>query len=208
MNKKIERGQSTREQLIAIATRLFGERGYEGASIEAVLRESGVSRGALYHHFASKEALFDAVLDAVEDGVGGEIVAATSGLTDPADALRAGCQAWVRLAGDPVVQQVVLIDAPAVLGWQEWREKETRYAFGLLKGALQALAEAGRLPTELVDVFAHVVLAAVNEIALLIARADDAEAAMRTGEAAVDELLRRLLGTGPGPGSRSIADPG
>jgi AcrR family transcriptional regulator len=193
MNKKIERGQSTRDQLIAIASRLFGARGYEGASIEAVLGESGMSRGALYHHFASKEALFDAVLDAVEDDIARKIADATRGLTDPAEALQAGLLAWVRLAGDPLVQQVVLIDAPAVLGWQEWREKETQYAFGLLKGALQALAEAGRLPADLVDVFAHVVLAAVNEIALLIAQADDAEAAMQTGEAAVDELLRRLL---------------
>ncbi len=193
MNKKVERGQSTREQLIAIATRLFGERGYEGASIEAVLRESGVSRGALYHHFDSKEALFEAVLDAVEDEVGREILTAIGDLTDPVEALRGSCLAWVRLAGDPVVQQVVLIDAPAVLGWQRWREKETDYALGSLKAGLQAIADVGRLPADMVDPFAHVLLAAVNEIALLVAGADDAEAAIRQGEATIDEVLKRLL---------------
>jgi AcrR family transcriptional regulator len=194
MNKKIERGHSTREQLIAIATRLFGERGYEGASIEAVLRESGVSRGALYHHFDNKEALFEAVFEGVEASVSHEILAATAGLDDPVDALRAGSVAWVRLAADPVVRRVVIIDAPAVLGWDRWRELESRYGLGMLKVAVQGVADAGRLPPDLVDLFAHMVLAAMNEIAQLVARADDADAAIRQGEAAVDELLKRLLG--------------
>jgi AcrR family transcriptional regulator len=193
MNKKLERGQSTREQLIAIATRLFGERGYEGASIEAVLRESGVSRGALYHHFDSKEALFEAVFEAVETNVGHETVAASAGIDDPVEALRAGCLAWVRMAADPVIGRVVIIDAPAVLGWDRWREIESRYGLGLLKVALQGVADTGRLQADLVDLFAHMVLAAVNEIAQLVARADDADAAIREGEAAVDKLLTRLL---------------
>jgi AcrR family transcriptional regulator len=193
MNKKLERGQSTREQLIAVATRLFGERGYEGASIEAVLRESGVSRGALYHHFDSKEALFEAVFEAVETSVSQDIVEATTGLDDPVEALRAGSVAWVRLAADPVVRRVVIIDAPAVLGWDRWREIENRYGLGMLKVAVQGVADAGRLQPDLVDLFAHMVLAAMNEIAQLVARAEDADVVIRQGEAAVDELLTRLL---------------
>jgi AcrR family transcriptional regulator len=193
MNKKIERGQSTREQLIAIATRLFGERGYEGASIEAVLRESGVSRGALYHHFDNKEALFEAVFEGVETSVSQAILEATAGLDDPVEALRAGSVAWVRLAADPVVRRVVIIDAPAVLGWDRWREIENRYGLGMLKVAVQGVADAGRLRPDLVDLFAHMVLAAMNEIAQLVARADDTDAVIRQGEAAVDELLKRLL---------------
>jgi AcrR family transcriptional regulator len=193
MNKKTERGQSTRDQLIAVATRLFGERGYDGASIEAVLRESRVSRGALYHHFDSKESLFEAVLESVETAVGHETLAAAAGIDDPAEALRAGCLAWVRLAADPLIQRVVLLDAPSVLGWDRWREIESRHALGGLKVVFQGLADAGRLRPDLVDLFAHMVLAAVNEIALIVARADDAGAAIRQGEAAVDELLTRLL---------------
>lgn len=194
MNKKITSGQSTREQLVTIATGLFAERGYDGTSIDAVLQASGVSRGALYHHFATKEALFDAVLEKVETDIAHETLAASAGHDDPVDALRAGCLTWVRLAGDPVVQRIVLLDAPAVLGWQRWREIEERHAFGMLKAGLHPIAAAGRLPADLLDPFAHMMLAALNEMALLIARADDDAEATRTGEAAVDELLRRLLG--------------
>jgi AcrR family transcriptional regulator len=188
------RGQVTRKQLVDIARRLFAERGYEGASVEAVLRESGVSRGALYHHFDNKEALFEAALESVEADIAHKTARAARGVTDPVAALRAGCVAWVRLAGDPVVQRIVLIDAPSVLGWERWRAMDERHGFGLIKAALQAAAEGGRLPTELVDSFAHMLLAALNEIALLVARADDREAAIRDGEAAVDALLVRLLG--------------
>ena len=194
MNEKARRGQATREQLVAIARRLFAERGYEGASVEAVLRESGTSRGALYHHFYSKEALFEAALEAVQRDIAIETAAAAHGLRDPVAALRAGCNAWVRLAGDPVVQRIVLIDAPAVLGWERWRAMDERHGFGQIKRALQAAAAGGRLPSDLVDAFAHMLLAALNEIALLVARADDRDAAIHDGEAAVDALLVRLLG--------------
>jgi hypothetical protein len=115
------------------------------------------------------------------------------GATDAYTALRAGSQAWVRIAGDPVVQRILLIDAPSVLGWHRWREMDERHALGGIRAALAAISEAGRLPAELVDMFAHVLLAAMNEIALVIAAADDTEAAMREGAVAVDELLQRLL---------------
>jgi AcrR family transcriptional regulator len=194
MNRKVEQGQATREQLVETATRLFGDRGYEATSIEAVLHESGVSRGALYHHFASKEALFDAVLESVEADATGKVVAATIGISDAVASIRAGCLAWVRLAGDPVVQRIVLIDAPSVLGWQRWREIDERYGLGITKVALLGAAEAGRLAPELVDPFAHMLLGALNEMALVIARSEDSARQIRAGEAAVDELLRRLLG--------------
>src|SRR5690242_20854208 len=83
---------------------MFAERGYEDTSIEAVLREAGVSRGSLYHHFASKEALFEAVAEEVETDVGARTLAAAAGADGPVAALRAGSLAWIRLAGDPVVQ--------------------------------------------------------------------------------------------------------
>src|SRR5579859_5193587 len=89
-NRNVARGEATRAQLIAIATRMFADRGYEETSIEAVLREAGVSRGSLYHHFASKEALFEAVAEEVEDSVGSQTMAAADGITEPLDALRAG----------------------------------------------------------------------------------------------------------------------
>jgi AcrR family transcriptional regulator len=192
-NRNIARGLATREHIVAVATRLFADRGYEGTSIELVLQTARISRGALYHHFDGKDALFEAVLEAIEADVGQRTVAAMRGATDAYSALRAGAEAWVRIAADPVVQRVLLIDAPAVLGWHRWRAMDERHALGGIRLALSEISKSGGLPTEFVDMFAHVVLAAMNEIAMVIATADDTEAAVRDGAAAVDDFLQRLL---------------
>jgi AcrR family transcriptional regulator len=192
-NKNVARGEATRSQLIVIATRLFADRGYEDTSIEAVLREAGVSRGSLYHHFASKEALFEAVAEDVETSVGAQTLAAASGSDGPVAALRAGFLAWIRLAGDPVVRRILLIDAPSVLGWERWRAMEEQHALGLIRAVVQVIADEGKLRPELVGTLAHVLLASVNEVALLVARSEDKEAAMKAGADTIDELLRRLF---------------
>jgi AcrR family transcriptional regulator len=192
-NRNVARGEATRGQLIAIATRIFAERGYEDASIEAVLREAGVSRGSLYHHFASKEALFEAVAEEVETSVGAQTLAAAAGAAGPVEAMRAASVAWIRLAGDPVVRRILLIDGPAVLGWERWRAMEEHHALGGIRTVLEIIAEQGKTRPDLVDPFAHVLLASVNELALLVARSDDKEAAMQSGVDAIDELLRRLF---------------
>src|ERR1700733_13535160 len=106
-NKNVSRGEATRGQLVAIARRMFAERGYEDTSIEAVLREAGVSRGSLYHHFPSKEALFEAVVKELDDSLGTQTLAAASGADGPVAALRAGFLTTIRLAGDPVIRQIV-----------------------------------------------------------------------------------------------------
>ena len=192
-NRNVARGEATRGQLVAIATRMFAERGYEDTSIEAVLREAGVSRGSLYHHFASKEALFEAVAEEVETSVGAQTVAAASGSAGPVEALRAGFLAWIRLAGDPVVRRILLIDGPSVLGWERWRAMEEHHALGLIRAVLQLIADEGKLRPESVATLANILLASVNEVALLVARSDDQEAAMQAGADAIDELLQRLF---------------
>jgi AcrR family transcriptional regulator len=195
VDRRIERGRATRDHLVAVATELFAEHGYEHTSIESVLEQTGVSRGSLYHHFAGKQALFEAVVEKVEAQVGeagvADVVAA--GDRDPAAVLRAGCLSWVRLAGEPVVRRVLLIDAPAVLGWRRWREIEEQYALGTIKAVLHAAAGEGLLPPELVDLFSHMLLATMNELALLIALTDDVPSAQASATVAVDEFLRRLL---------------
>jgi hypothetical protein len=107
--------------------------------------------------------------------------------------MRAGFLAWIRLAGDPVVQRILLIDGPSVLGWERWRAMEERHALGLIRAVLQVIADEGHLPPDMVGTLAHVLLASVNEVALLVARSDDKEAAMQAGADTVDELLRRLF---------------
>ncbi len=198
MNRNVERGQATRTHLVEVATRLFAAHGYEGTSIEAVLAESGASRGSLYHHFAGKEALFLAVLEDVGTMVTAQVTAAIEGAGDPVAELRAGLMAWIRLAGDPVIRQVMLIDAPTVLGWERWRELDEQGPLGFIRTALAYAAGQGAIDPAQVDTFAHIVLAAANEVTMMIARADDPAAALSAEESAFTGFLDRLLGTASG----------
>jgi AcrR family transcriptional regulator len=191
--KRAAQGRATRGQLIEVATRLFAEHGYEGTSIEAVLSAAGVSRGALYHHFAGKEALFEAVVSAVSEQVMVKLTETVQGCADPLDAMRTAALAWIDLAADPVIQRVVLVDAPSVLGWDRWRAMDDGRTLGAMRVMLQAISDSGRLPAELVGPFSHMILAALDEIVLVIARAPDSEAAVAEGRTAVQALLDRLL---------------
>jgi AcrR family transcriptional regulator len=191
--KRAAQGRATRGQLIEVATRLFAEHGYEGTSIEAVLSAAGVSRGALYHHFAGKEALFEAVVSAVSEQVTAKLTETVQGCADPLDAMRTAALAWIDLAADPVIQRVVLVDAPSVLGWDRWRAMDDGRTLGAMRVMLQAISDSGRLPAELVGPFSHMILAALDEIVLVIARAPDSAAAVAEGRMAVRALLDRLL---------------
>lgn len=192
-NRNLTKGGVTRERLVEVATELFGENGYEATSVESVLQRAGVSRGSLYHHFSSKGALFAAVVESVESRVGADVAASASGATGALETLRNGGKEWIKLAGDPVVQRILLIDAPSVLGWEQWREVEERHALGLVKAVLESAASEGLVKPEMVDMMAHVLLAAVNEIALLVARSGDTQTAMRKGTDALDEILGSLF---------------
>jgi AcrR family transcriptional regulator len=199
-NRNVERGQATRAQIIDVAMRLFATHGYDGTSIEAVLAESGVSRGSLYHHFAGKDALFLAVLEAVGARLTEQTTLALADARDPVEILRIGSLQWIRQAGDPIVQQIMLIDAPAVLGWQRWRELDEQSTLGFIRSAIAYAADAGGVDQRHVDVFAHIVLAAANEVAMMIALAGDSAAVIEEAESAFDDFLNRMLGS-PGSGS-------
>jgi AcrR family transcriptional regulator len=189
-DRRVERGQATRALVLEIAERLFTELGYEATSIAAVLAETGVSRGAFYHHFPSKEALFETVLESVEERVEATLRKAAAKQADPVDAIRAGCRAWLDLAADPTVLRITLVDAPSVVGWSRWREIDERHGFGLLVAGLQA---TGRFPEPILHPVAHMLLAATLEAALLIARAGPRTKGARDARAGVEELLDRVL---------------
>lgn len=190
---RVARGRTTRDRLLSAARAQFGAHGYDATSIEAILEGAGVARGALYHHFASKDVLFDAVLDQVIAELAAGVRRTARAQADPAEGLKAGCLAWLELAIDPAVQRIVLLDAPVVVGWTRWRTIDDRHTLGATKAALRQLADAGWLPTHASDILAHLVLAAVGETALLIALADDPAAALPAGRAALEVLLDRLL---------------
>jgi AcrR family transcriptional regulator len=197
MDQRNLRGDATRQLVIGTATRLFAGQGYAASSTELVLRECGISRGALYHHFPSKEALFTAVLEATEESILIKITNAAAGTTNPLAALRAGCAAWLALAGDPVVKQIVLIDAPSVIGWQAWREIDDRNALGLIKSALASAASLGRVPANMVTLYAHMLLAMLIELSLIIARAVDPSQITADANEALEQFLSRLFNVAP-----------
>jgi AcrR family transcriptional regulator len=194
MDTRAAKGQATRERIIRIAAKLFAKAGYEAVSIELVLAKSGLSRGALYHHFDGKAALFEAVLEAMESDIAQQIRAASRGVADPVAALRLGCDAWIGLSRRPAIRQIVLIDAPAVLGWEKWREIDARFGFGLLKASLKAAASLGRIERGKVEIAAHVLLAALMEVVLVIARSNDPEREAGLSRSIIGELIDKLVG--------------
>ena len=193
MSKRAARGRATREQLIEVATRLFAARGYEDTSIEDVLAAAGVSRGALYHHFAGKDALFEAVVESVENGVMTTLAAVGGDEPDAVARLKAVALAWIGMAGDPVIQRVILLDGPSVLGLERWYDPEQQRAFGAMCVLLRGISDEGRLAPELVTPFAHMILGAMDEMAIVVARAPDPAVAAADARPVVEELLTRLL---------------
>ena len=191
--KKFQQGVSTRDRLVAVARALFASEGYENTSTDRVLAEAGVSRGALYHHFENKEALFTAVLEVVEEEIMGAALAASAEVPDPVEGLRVAFRSFLQKACEPDVRQIVLVDAHSVVGWQKWREIEGRYGLGLLRQGLMVVAAQGAIASTMVDVYAHVLLAALIEVAFLVAWAADPAAEAERGNQALDRLLSRLL---------------
>jgi AcrR family transcriptional regulator len=193
VDARVERGKATRERLVEAGRDLFGEHGYEATSIEAILERAGVRRGALYHHFESKQELFDAVLDRVVSEIASEVRLIAGAKRDPVESLHAGCGAWLKKALDPAFQRIALLDPPSVVGWTRWRALDEEHTLGGLRRNLQTIADEGRLAADNTELLAHMILAAVNEAALTIARADDPAAALRDAEATVDALLDGLI---------------
>ena len=136
--------EATRAALLDEATTLFAERGYAGTSLEDVASASQVTRGAVYHHFASKQALFEAVLDLQEERATTEIVAA-AGAANPWDAAMLALDAYLTHCCDPVYGRLVWLEGPAALGWHRWRECEKKYSYGLVEQFIRDLVEGGHV---------------------------------------------------------------
>lgn len=185
-----ERTAATRRTLLDAARRLFGAEGYAAVGTERVAREAGMTRGALYHQFTDKTELFAAVLEEVEAEIAGRMAAAAHGL-DPADTgglLVAGAGVFLDACAEPDIQRIVLLDGPSVLGWDRWREICLRHSVGLVAFLLADGMERGTIPVQPVDALTHVLIGAVDEAALYVARSPDPARARLE----MDGVLRRL----------------
>ena len=193
MPTQAERSEATRGRLITTARRLFGEKGFAATSTEEILSEAEVSRGALYHHFSSKTDLFRATFEAVEDELTAKLLelATAGGETDPIKILELGFNAFLDQCVNPEVQRIVMLDAPTVLGWDTWHELDERYAFGTIKAVLALAADTGRIEADAVDSLTHLLVGAIMQAGMVVARADDPATAKRM----LMESFARLVST-------------
>jgi AcrR family transcriptional regulator len=196
-----ERSEATRAALMETARAMFAERGYAAVGTEEIVRSAGVTRGALYHHFAGKAELFEAVYEDVERELVSTIadsVMATA--EDPLQALHAGTRAFLEACEDPALQRIAMIDAPSVLGWERWREIGMRYGLGVVQAVLTEAMDAGMIERQPVGPLSHLLLGAIDEGAMLIARADDGGLTREQVGASLERFLDALSSVGRSAG--------
>ena len=175
-NRKIRAGMEMRAKLIKVARVLFAQ-GYNKVSTPDIAMAAQVTRGALYHHFRDKQALFEAVVNAVARDIVADVEAtATADEVGPLRAVVAGCQAFVRACSAEGVRQIFLSDAPTVLGWKTWRGIDMANGLGSLREGLQACADAGLMPQTSVSPAAHLISGSLNEAAFVLADGGGKEA--------------------------------
>ena len=219
-----DRSHATRAALLRSGRALFAARGFARTAREEIVERAGVTRGALHHHFGTKQELFAAVFEELEGELAARIATAAMAGVDPRDQLRRGCHEFLDAALDPAVQRIVLLDAPAVLGWAAWREVDARYGLGLVTEGLRAVFAASHEPRPAgagghqqgpagagghqqgpagpgghqqgparpVEPLGHLLLAALNEAAMIVAGAPDPVRSRAEVGAIVDQLLDAL----------------
>lgn len=192
-----ERTAATRARVLEAGRNLFATNGYAATSTQSIVDAAGVTRGALYHQFGDKTGLFAAVYEDVERGLVGTISTriATAAPADYLSAMRIGARAFLDECSTPKVQRIVLIDAPAVLGWDRWREVGMKYGLGVIEAMLGAAVADGAIPAQPLRATAHVLLGALDEAALFVSRATDTGHALEQMYAVCDRLISGIAGT-------------
>jgi AcrR family transcriptional regulator len=191
-SRKAEQSEATRAALIAAARELFTDKGYSGVATEEIVQRAGVTRGALYHHFRDKRALFRAVVEELEQESVERVASAALAQKDPWKVQVTALNAYLDGCLEPAVQTIVLVDAPSVLGPEEWREIEAKYGLALVRGGLESIMEAGLIEEQPVEPLAHLMLGALAEAGLMIARSENPKKARQEVGKSVERLLEGL----------------
>jgi AcrR family transcriptional regulator len=189
-----EQAAATRAELLRVARELFAARGYADVGTEEIVRTAHVTRGALYHHFADKRDLFRAVHEQMEaelvEAIQQRLVSSAAG--DPIEGLQTGIRSYLDACADPSFARITLVDAPAVLGWEEWRRIDEQHALRLILLGLEGAMEAGALRRQPVRPLAQLMLGTMGEAGLVIANASDPEATRTEIETALLAWLEGL----------------
>jgi len=196
-SRKEEYAEATRAALVDVARALFSspERGFAAVSIEEIVQGARVTRGALYHHFDDKQALFRAVLEGIESEIADRMQAAAEKETHPWEQVRAACQAYLDACLERDVQRIVVLDAPSVLGWGTWCEIDRRYGLGVLQKRLAAALAAQLIDPQPLEPVALLILGTLNTGGRVIAEAKQSSEARKQVGATIDRLLSGLRKT-------------
>jgi AcrR family transcriptional regulator len=189
LSRREIRVAETRHALISAGRALFGTLGFAATSVDDIARHAGLTTGALYHHFATKADLFETVFEQVEAELAERSNRVARQATTPLEGLKRGFDAFLDASLEPEIQRIVAVDAPAVLGIDRYLEIDERYAHAPILAALRAAQRDGLIDASDLDVLAQLLLGALMQGGMLIARAPD----QRRARAAVGKSLRRLL---------------
>lgn len=186
---RVRQGRNTAEKLLTIAFRAFAEKGYTATRTDQIILSAGVTKGALYHHFSSKKALFEAVYRAAEEDVAGRILSACKDVNDPWEQLLTGCFTYLDACRDPGLQRILRVDGPAVLGLARWAAIDREFGLDRLLPSLERMASAGIIEVPSVEAFARQLTGAMNESTFWVVQHVQPDIALRESK----EMLLRLL---------------
>lgn len=191
MARQAERREATRGAILAAAGRLFGDQGFAATSVDTIAARAGVAKGAVYHHFPTKEALFEAVLEAVSADLAAEVMAAARGAPDVLATLGAASRAYFAATARPATRRIVLEDGPAVLGWLRWRQIDLKHFEDAVPRVLGAAMDQGLIARQPVEPLSRVLQGAMTEAAIAAASGGEGAAYLAALDSVIDGLRRR-----------------
>jgi AcrR family transcriptional regulator len=172
-SRRADYSESTKQALVDSAVELFTKHGYASTSLDAIVKRSRVTKGALYHHFSGKQALFEAAFHQVETRAMDQLTKSIDSAGSPWQRALDGVQEYIRVCLDPSYQRLVIREAPVVMGIERWREAEEHFSYGIVRHVLEQLIEAGEISEVPVEVTARMMFAALSAGANIIAEASD-----------------------------------
>jgi AcrR family transcriptional regulator len=187
--RREEYTEATRQALLAAGRDAFATEGYQAAGIEAISRAARVTRGAFYHHFEDKKALFDAVVVSMQAEATARIEARGRVHRKIWDRMNEGIDAYLDVCLEPAYGRIVIQEAPAVLGNARFREIEEAYPMALLTASLTALKRQGELDFEDIDLLSRMVDAMICKIALLLPEVENPRKLRARGHKIIATLL-------------------
>jgi AcrR family transcriptional regulator len=192
LSLKVQSGQKTYAELVAIARKVFSKRGYSDTAIEEIVRKAGVTRGALYHHFESKKGLFLAVFKDAQTDIANRIIQVDKSVRSIWERFISCTYTFFEACSDPELQRIVLIDAPAILGWDVWRKIDEEKTHDVLRSHLKELLDRGIIKPLPIEPLTHLISGAANEAVLWIAGSDDPKRAFDEAWSTMKAFLNSL----------------